>query len=69
MTVPLAVIGVQALWNVREQTAALRRLQLSLSRARIFAEVESSTYRKVRRIRDYLSGQDPAAKAEFKPAQ
>ena len=65
MTVPLAVIGAQALWNVREQTAALRRLQLSLSRARIFAEVESSTYRKVRRIRDYQSGPDPAARAEF----
>src|SRR5687767_5341938 len=65
MTLPLAVIGAQALWNVREQTAALRRLQLSLSRARVFADVESSTYRKVRRIRDYQSGQDPAARSEF----
>jgi len=65
MTVPLAVIGALALWSVREQRAAIGRLQLSLSRARIFAEVESSTYRKLRKIRDYLSGQDPAAKAEF----
>ncbi len=65
MMVPLAVVGAQALRSVREQTAAFRRLQLSLSRARIFAEVESLTYRRVRKIRDYLSGQDPAAKAEF----
>jgi signal transduction histidine kinase len=65
MMVPLAVVGAQALRSVREQTAAFRRLQLSLSRARIFAEAESSTYRKVRKMRDYLSGQDPAARAEF----
>ena len=65
MTVPLAVVGALALWGVREQRATIGRLQLSLSRARIFAEVESSTYRKVRKIRDYLGGQDPAAKAEF----
>jgi signal transduction histidine kinase len=65
MTAPLAVVGALALWSVREQRATLGRLQLSLSRARIFGEVESSTYRKVRKIRDYLGGQDPAAKAEF----
>lgn len=65
MTVPLAVIGAQALWSVRQERAALRRLELSLARARTFAEVESFTYRKVRKIRDYLSGQDPTAKAEF----
>ena len=65
MTVPLAVIGAQALWSVHEETAAMRRLQESLARARIFAEVESSTYRKVRKIRDYLSGQDPGARVEF----
>ncbi len=65
MVVPLAVVGAQALRSVREQTAAFRRLQLSLARARIFAEAESLTYRRVRKIRDYLSGQDPAAKAEF----
>lgn len=65
MTVPLAVIGAQALWSVHEETAAMGRLQESLARARIFAEVESSTYRKVRKIRDYLSGQDPGARADF----
>src|SRR5262245_17988950 len=65
MTVPLAVIGAQALWSVHQETAAMRRLQQSLARARIFAEVESSTYRKVRKVRDYLSGLDPGAKAEF----
>jgi signal transduction histidine kinase len=65
MTAPLPVIGAQALWSVREQAAALRRLQLSLARARIFAEVESSTYRKVRKVRDYVSGQDPTARAQF----
>jgi signal transduction histidine kinase len=65
MTVPLAVIGAQALWGVREQLTTLRRLQLGLSRARVFAEVESLTYRKVRKIRDYLSGQDATARAQF----
>ena len=65
MMVPLAVVGAQALRSVRDQTAAFRRLQTSLSRARIFAEVESLTYRRVRKIRDYLSGQDPAARVEF----
>jgi len=65
MTVPLAVIGAQALWSVHEETAAMGRLQQSLARARVFAEVESSTYRKVRKVRDYLSGLDPGAKAEF----
>jgi signal transduction histidine kinase len=65
MTVPLAVIGAQTLWSIRQERAALRHLELSLARARTFAEVESATYRKVRKIRDYLSGQDPAAKAEF----
>ncbi len=64
--VPLAVIGAQAFWNVRQQRAGLRRLQLSLLQARIFDELESSTYRKIRKIRDYLSGLDPAAKSEFR---
>ena len=65
MTAPLATIGGVALWSAHEQTSALRRLQMGLARARIFAEVESATYRKVRKIRDYLSGQDPTARAEF----
>jgi signal transduction histidine kinase len=65
VTAPLPVIGAQALWSVREQAAALRRLQMSLARARIFAEVESTTYRKVRKVRDYVSGQDPTARAQF----
>ena len=65
MTLPLAVIGAQTLWTVREQTAALRQLEQNLARARIFAEVESGTYRKIRKVRDYLSGQDPTARAQF----
>jgi hypothetical protein len=65
MTAPLAIIGGVALWSAHQQTSALRRLQMSLARARIFAEVESATYRKIRKIRDYLSGQDPTARAEF----
>jgi signal transduction histidine kinase len=65
MILPLAVIGAQTLWTVREQTAALRRLERNLARARIFAEVESGTYRKIRKLRDYLSGQDPTARAQF----
>jgi signal transduction histidine kinase len=65
MTVPLAIICAQALWSVRQQRAALRRVELSLARARTFAEIESSTYRKVRKVRDYLSGQDPTARTEF----
>jgi signal transduction histidine kinase len=65
MTIPLGLVVAQALWNVREQKAAVNRLELSLSRAQIFADLESMTYRKVRRIRDYLSGLNPEAKVEF----
>lgn len=65
MAVPLAVIAGLAFRSVRKQTAAVERLQVSLARARTFSEVESATYRKIRRIRDYLSDQDPTAKREF----
>jgi signal transduction histidine kinase len=65
MLVPLGVIGAQAWWNLREETAALRTLEESLSRARIFADAESTIYRKLRRIRDHLTGGDPEAKADF----
>lgn len=65
MVVPLAVIGAQTLWNLREETVALERLGESLSRARVFADVESLIYRKLRKVRDYLTGFEPEAKAEF----
>jgi signal transduction histidine kinase len=65
MTIPLAIIGAQAISNVRAQTAALKRLEASLGRTRIFADVESTTHEKVSEIRDYLSGQDPGAKLEY----
>ncbi len=65
MAVPLAIIAGLALRSVRKQAAAVARLQVSLARARIFSEVESATYRKIRKIRDYLSEQEPMAKHEF----
>lgn len=65
MAVPLAVIAGLALRSVRKQAAAVERLQHSMARARMFSEVESATYRKIRKIRDFLSGQDPGAKREF----
>jgi signal transduction histidine kinase len=65
MVVPLAVIGAQAWRNVQQETVALRTLEESLSRARIFAEAESVIYRKLRKIRDYLSGWDGNAKRDF----
>ena len=65
MTVPLVVVVGQAAYNVQQERIALRRLDLSLSRAQLFSDVEKLTYRKVRKIRDYLSGLDPAAKGDF----
>jgi signal transduction histidine kinase len=65
MIVPLAIIGAQAFWNLRAETSALRTLEVSLSRARIFADVETGIYRKLRKVRDYLSGQDREAREEF----
>ncbi|HJS59533.1 MAG TPA: ATP-binding protein [Vicinamibacteria bacterium] len=65
MAVPLAVIAALALLSVRKQTAAVQRLQASLARARTFSEVESATYRKIRKIREHLSGQDPMARRDF----
>jgi two-component system, NtrC family, sensor kinase len=65
MTVPLAIIGVQTISNVRAETAALKRLEASLGRTRIFADVESTLHEKVSEIRDHLSGQDPDARLEY----
>ena len=65
MVVPLAIIAAQALWNLREETRALKTLEESLSRARVFADVESVIYRKLRKVRDYLTGWDRRANDEF----
>jgi signal transduction histidine kinase len=65
MIVPLGVIGGQAWRNVQEEARALRTLEESLSRNRIFAEAESGIYRKLRKIRDYLTGWDADARQDF----
>jgi len=65
MMVPLGIIGAQTLWNLRQETVALRTLEESLARARVFADVESVIYRKLRKVRDYLTGWDPQANDEF----
>lgn len=65
MVLPLALIGAQALWNLRQETVALTTLEESLARARVFADTESVIYRKLRKVRDYLAGWDRDAKDEF----
>lgn len=65
MVLPLALIGAQALWNLRQETVALTTLEESLARARAFADVESVVYRKLRKVRDYLSGWDRGARDDF----
>jgi signal transduction histidine kinase len=65
MLIPLAIIGAQAWRNLQEETRALETLEESLSRARIFADAESTVYRKLRRVRDHLAGGDTEAKADF----
>ena len=65
MIVPLGIIGAQTLWNVRRERVALQTLEESLARARVFADVESVIYRKLRKVRDYLTGWDPQANDEF----
>ncbi len=65
MIVPLGIIGAQAIWNLRQETVALTILEESLARARVFADVESVIYRKLRKLRDYLTGWDRQANDEF----
>src|SRR5207244_162854 len=65
MILPLRGIGAQTLWNVRQERVALQTLEESLARARVFADVESVIYRKLRKVRDYLTGWDPQANDEF----
>ncbi len=65
MIIPLAIIGAQTLWNLRQETVALRTLEESLARARVFADVESLVYRKLRKVRDYLAEWDRQANEEF----
>jgi len=65
MLIPLGIIGAQAWRNLQEESEALTSLEESLSRARIFADAESTIYRKLRRVRDHLTGGDIAAKADF----
>jgi two-component system, NtrC family, sensor kinase len=65
MIVPLGIIGAQTLWNLRQETVALRTLEESLARARVFADIESVIYRKLRKVRDYLTGWDPQANDDF----
>jgi len=65
MIVPLVVIGVLTLWTIREENLALKTLETSLSRVKIFADLESMIYRQIRKIRDYTTGFEREAKEQF----
>lgn len=65
LILPLLIIGVLTLWTIREENLALERLEAGMAKVRIFAELESTAYRQVRKIRDYLTGWDPGAKNEY----
>ncbi|CBE69867.1 MAG: HAMP domain-containing protein [Candidatus Methylomirabilis oxygeniifera] len=65
MVVPVLLIGVQAVWNNREERAALRALGESMARTRTYAELETVLFRQSRQVWGFLTGIDHEAQAEF----
>src|SRR5574337_581275 len=65
MVVPVLLIGVEAIWNNREERAALRALGESMARTRTYAELETVLFRQSRHIWGFLTGTDHEAQAEF----
>lgn len=65
MVVPVLLIGVQAVWNNREERAALRALGESMARTRTYAELETVLFRQSRQVWGFLTGTDDQAQAEF----
>src|SRR5574341_1476587 len=65
MVLPVLLIGVQAVWNNREERAALRALGESMARTRTYAELETVSFRQSRQIWGFLTGTDQEAQTEF----
>ncbi len=65
MVLPVLLIGVQAVWNNREERAALRALGDSMARTRTYAELETVLFRQSRQVWGLLTGTDHEANAEF----
>ena len=65
MVLPVLLVGIQAVWNNREERAALRALGESMARTRTYAELETVLFRQSRQIWGFLTGTDQEARAEF----
>ncbi|NJD68771.1 MAG: hypothetical protein C3F12_13325 [Candidatus Methylomirabilota bacterium] len=65
MVLPVLLIGAQAVWNNREERAALSALGESMARTRTYAELETVLFRQSRQVWGFLTGIDPEAQAEF----
>ncbi|MDE2320867.1 MAG: HAMP domain-containing protein [candidate division NC10 bacterium] len=65
MVVPVLLISIEAIWNNREERAALRALGESMARTRTYAELETVLFRQSRQIWGFLTGTDHEAQAEF----
>jgi signal transduction histidine kinase len=65
MVIPILLIGAEAIWNNREERAALRALGESMARTRTYAELETVLFRQSRQIWGFLIGTDHEAQAEF----
>lgn len=65
MVLPVLLISVQAVWNNREERAALRALGDSMARTRTYAELETVLFRQSRQVWGFLTGTDHEANAEF----
>lgn len=65
MVFPVLLIGAQAVWNNREERAALKALGESMARTRTYAELETVLFRQSRQVWGFLTGTDQEAQAEF----
>jgi signal transduction histidine kinase len=65
MVVPVLLISVEAIWNNREERAALRALGESMARTRTYADLETVLFRQSRQIWGLLTGIDHEAQEEF----
>src|SRR5574337_290980 len=65
MVVPVLLISAEAIWNNREERAALRALGESMARTRTYADLETVLFRQSRQIWGFLTGTDHEAQTEF----
>lgn len=69
MTIPVVLIGLEALRSNREERLALEALGESMARTRTYAELETSMFNQSEAVWRFLSGMDPEARNDFRLIQ